>query len=344
MRHPSPPAILLRESCCESGRIKKRTLLNLSDWPHERIAGLKALLKGGTVRTPSPSSAPCRAVEAALGTARRIGLDRLIGPAGNRCRDLVLPLVISRLIEPGSKLAAAHVGCRRASGGTASPISPTTAVRQAEVTAQQRMIDRTQERFGLWPRAAGRRRRLRFGQEPRLGWCISAVSSRIFRCSANPSAATAPTRADFAYDHKRDCYLCPAGKGLRQRQKIYRMPRPSVDQNGMMRYSASKLDRRRPLKRRCCPNAPARKILRSIHEGARDMARDIARTEAYATSRRQRKKIEMLFAHLKRILKLDRLRLRGPNGARDEFHLAATAQNLRKLAMLIPVPAPISVT
>jgi hypothetical protein len=84
------------------------------------------------------------------------------------------------------------------------------------------------------------------------------------------------------------------------------------------------------------PNAPARKILRSIHEGARDMARDIAGNEAYATSRRERKKIEMLFAHLKRILKLDRLRLRGPNGARDEFHLAATAQNLRKLAMLIP--------
>ena len=52
----------------------------------------------------------------------------------------------------------------------------------------------------------------------------------------------------------------------------------------------------------------------------------------------------MLFAHLKRILKLDRLRLRGPNGARDEFHLAATAQNLRKLAMLIPLPAPIAAT
>ena len=69
------------------------------------------------------------------------------------------------------------------------------------------------------------------------------------------------------------------------------------------------------------------------------MARDIAATEAYATSRRERKKIEMLFAHLKHILKLDRLRLRGPNGARDEFHLAATAQNLRKLAKLIPVPA-----
>jgi hypothetical protein len=84
--------------------------------------------------------------------------------------------------------------------------------------------------------------------------------------------------------------------------------------------------------------------MRSIHEGARDIARDIAMTDAYVTSRRQRKKVEMLFAHLKRILKLDRLRLRGPNGAKDEFLLAATAQNLRKMAKLItilPLPAPV---
>ncbi len=74
------------------------------------------------------------------------------------------------------------------------------------------------------------------------------------------------------------------------------------------------------------------------------MARDIAKTEAYQTSRRQRKKVEMLFALLKPILKLDRLRLRGPNGARDEFHLAAAAQNLRKLAKLIPAPASIAAT
>jgi hypothetical protein len=83
---------------------------------------------------------------------------------------------------------------------------------------------------------------------------------------------------------------------------------------------------------------PARKVPRSVHESARDVARDIARTEAYMTSRRERKKIEMLFAHLKRILRLDRLRLRGPSGARDEFLLAATVQNLRKLAKLIPLP------
>jgi hypothetical protein len=110
----------------------------------------------------------------------------------------------------------------------------------------------------------------------------------------------------------------------------------------MMLYRASKLDCEGcALKPRCCPNAPARKILRSIHEGARDVACDIAATDAYVTSRRERKKVEMLFAHLKRILKLDRLRLRGPNGARDEFHFAAAAQNLRKLARLIPLSAPI---
>lgn len=84
-------------------------------------------------------------------------------------------------------------------------------------------------------------------------------------------------------------------------------------------------------------------MTRSIHEPARDVARDIAKTDAYITSRRERKKVEMLFAHLKRILRLDRLRLRGPCGARDEFLLAATAQNLRKMARLIPLqtaPAP----
>jgi Transposase DDE domain len=80
-------------------------------------------------------------------------------------------------------------------------------------------------------------------------------------------------------------------------------------------------------------------VPRSIYEGARDMAREIAKSGEGRVPRRLRKKVEMLFAHLKRILKLDRLRLRGPNGARDEFLLAATAQNLRKLAKLIPVSA-----
>ena len=86
------------------------------------------------------------------------------------------------------------------------------------------------------------------------------------------------------------------------------------------------------MKDRCCPNTPFRKIARSIHEGARDETRRIATTPEYIQSRRERKKVEMLFAHLKRILKLDRLRLRGLTGAHDEFLLAATAQNLRRMA------------
>jgi len=112
-RH-SPPAILLRESYREGGRVKKRTLLNLSDWPADRTAGFKMLLKGGTV-IPSDQQAitiirslPHGHVAAALGTARKIGLDRLLGPDGNRCRDLVLALLVNRLLEPGSKLAAAR--------------------------------------------------------------------------------------------------------------------------------------------------------------------------------------------------------------------------------------------
>ena len=108
-----------------------------------------------------------------------------------------------------------------------------------------------------------------------------------------------------------------------------------------LRYRASKYDCQTcRLKGRCCPKEPARYVPRSIYEGARDMARQIASSWQGRTARRLRKKVEMLFAHLKRILKLDRLRLRGPNGARDEFLLAATAQNLRKLAKLIPMPSP----
>ena len=117
--------------------------------------------------------------------------------------------------------------------------------------------------------------------------------------------------------------------------------RTGVDAEGLMRYRATQHDCGPcPLKERCCPKHPARKVLRSIHDGARDMARDIAGTDAYVVSRRERKMVEMLFAHLKRILRLDRLRLRGPLGAGDEFHLAAAAQNLRKLAKLIPSSRP----
>lgn len=78
-----------------------------------------------------------------------------------------------------------------------------------------------------------------------------------------------------------------------------------------------------------------RKIRRSIHEDARDYARMIGRTKAYEQSAKDRKKVEITFAHMKRIIGLKRFRLRGMTGARDELLLAATALNLRKLAKMI---------
>ena len=97
-----------------------------------------------------------------------------------------------------------------------------------------------------------------------------------------------------------------------------------------------------PLKARCCPNTPSRKVSRSVHEDARDVARRIHSTPKSQQSLRERKKVEMLFGHLKRILKVDRLRLRGMTGAHDEFLLAAIAQNLRRMVNYIAQAPPMS--
>jgi transposase len=110
----SPPAILLRESYRENGKVRKRTLCNLSDWPTAHIEGLRGVLKGGTVIAPDREaftvtrSLPHGHAALVLGTARKIGLDSMIGPAGDRCRDLVLAMIAARIIDPGSKLAAAR--------------------------------------------------------------------------------------------------------------------------------------------------------------------------------------------------------------------------------------------
>src|SRR5258708_21866811 len=94
------------------------------------------------------------------------------------------------------------------------------------------------------------------------------------------------------------------------------------------------------LKAQCCPKTSIRKIPRSIYEEARDVARALAKTEAFKQSSRDRKRVEMLFAHLKRILRLGPLRLRGPCGAQFEVTLAAIAPNLRPPAQLVARPPP----
>ncbi len=220
-------------------------------------------------------------------------------------------------------------------------VEATTAVRQAEVTAQRVMLDRTQERFGIWPERlaadAG------YGSAENLAWLVHEKGIEphipVFEKGRTDGSFG---RTDFAYDHSQDLYTCPGGKQLRRYWQDGRAAKASPPVDGLYKYRARKSDCDGcDLRQRCRPGEAGRKLLRSIHEGARDLARDLSLTDAYLTSRRERKKVEMLFAHLKRILKLDRLRLRGPNGAKDEFLLAATAQNLRKLAKLIPMPQPV---
>src|SRR5215467_13392669 len=224
-------------------------------------------------------------------------------------------------------------------------VEATTAIRQAEILAAKRMIERSLEHLELYPeRLIGD---TAYGSAEMLNWLVHdrGIEPHIPVFDKSQRTDGTFSRDDFSYDHATDAYRCPAGKTLQHYRRRFAVPRSGIMKDNSMRYRASKRDCQTCyLKPRCCPRAPARKISRSVYEGARDLAREIANTEAYRVSRRQRKKVEMLFAHLKRILKLDRLRLRSPNGARDEFHLAATAQNLRKLAKLIPVPSPIAAT
>ena len=144
------------------------------------------------------------------------------------------------------------------------------------------------------------------------------------------------SREDFSFDQEQNVYICPAGKVLTTTGKLF--------SDGETLYYRAKTGDCRSclLKAQCCPRLPMRRIQRSIYEQARDVARALAKTEAFERSRHDRKRVEMLFAHLKRILRLGRLRLRGPRGAQFEFTLAAIAQNLRRLAKLVARPPPLA--
>ena len=166
-----------------------------------------------------------------------------------------------------------------------------------------------------------------------LAWLVEekAIEPHIPVWDKSAGKAGLFARSDFIWDKNGDCYICPGGKRLDTTGRI-------TTDNTIL-YRARNPDCAGcALKPKCCPNTPNRKIARSIHEEARDYARSLSGTPAYLQSRRDRKKVEMSFAHLKRILKLDRLRLRGMSGANDELLLAATAQNLRKMAKLIWKP------
>lgn len=212
-------------------------------------------------------------------------------------------------------------------------VEATRAIRQAEVGAARTMIERIRDRFALKPKRLAAD--TAYGTAEMLGWLVKRKSIAphipVFDRARREDGTL--SRSDFEWLPDHNLYLCPNGKVLRTTGRIH---------DGRTRYYRSSKTDCDPcaLKARCCPKAPHRRIPRDIDEDARDVARAIQDTPAYEKSRKDRKKVEMLFAHLKRILKLNRLRLRGPKGARDEFLLAATVQNLRKLARLRPKPAP----
>jgi hypothetical protein len=217
--------------------------------------------------------------------------------------------------------------------GIIMDVKASRAIRQAEVGAAKTMIERTEERFEIKPTYLAAD--TAYGSADTLNWIVNEkkIAPHIPVVDKSKREDGTFSREDFRFDQERNIYICPASKVLTTTGHI--------GPDHATRYQASLLDCRAcVLKLKCCPNMPSRRIVRDVNEHARDIARALAKTEAFERSRRHRKSVEMLFAHLKRILRLGRLRLRGPCGAQDEFTLAAIAQNLRRLAKLVARPPP----
>jgi transposase len=221
--------------------------------------------------------------------------------------------------------------------GIVVDVEATTAIRQAEVTAAKRMIERTIDRFDLYPaRPAGDSA---YGSAEMLRWLVYEHGIEphvtVFDKSARRNGTL--SREDFAYDRERDVYVCPAGKTLTTRSTL-------VNDGATLLYRASKFACYAcALKPAAAPRNPRARCRTPSSRGRGTWPATSGKATPAAPHGGSARKVEILFAHLKRILRVDRLRLRGPNGARDEFLLAATAQNLRKLAKLIiqrtPLPA-----
>lgn len=218
--------------------------------------------------------------------------------------------------------------------GIIMDVEASRAIRQAEVGAAKTMIERTEQRFDIKP--AYLAADTAYGSAETLNWLVNdkKIEPHIPVIDKSKREDGTFSRADFVFDKDRNVYVCPNNKLL--------LTTGTVHDGYALRYRASKADCDVcPLKMQCCPSSPMRYVPRDLHEDARDVARQLAQTEAFEQSRRSRKRVEMLFAHLKRILRLNRLRLRGPRGAQFEFMLAAIAQNLRRLAKLVARPPPV---
>lgn len=227
--------------------------------------------------------------------------------------------------------------------GVILDVAATPAHRSAELESAKTMVDRVEERFELTPeRLIGD---TAYGTAAMLAWMVQdkGIAPHVPVWDRTQRDDETLSSSDFQWNEQADQYRCPQGHALRRQWRAFSNPRTHITKADTIIYRSSQSDCATcPIKDRCCPNTPMRKIARSIHESARDVARRIRTTDQYQRSRGERKKVEMLFAHLKRILKLDRLRLRGLSGATDEFTLAAIAQNLPRLVKLVPQGPPVA--
>jgi len=201
-----------------------------------------------------------------------------------------------------------------------------------EVAATKTMLERTERRLDLKPdRLAAD---TAYGTGKFLGWLVGTdITPYIPVWDKGKRDDGTFSRSDFTFDKEKNEYRCPNGKPLRTTGRVH--------DGRTILYRASKFDCDPcPLKAKCCPNMPWRKVPRDVHEAARDQARALMGTPAFEKSRDERKRVEMRFAHLKTHHRFERMRLRGLTGARDEFHLAAIVQNLKTLANHIGCPPP----
>jgi len=201
-----------------------------------------------------------------------------------------------------------------------------------EVASTRVMIERTDRRLGLKPDLLAADSA--YGTGKFLAWLINRdISPHVSVRDMSMRRDGTFSRADFRYDKDRDIYTCPAGKTLKTTGRVH--------DGRTVLYRAPKADCQQcPLKQKCCPRAPERKVPRDVNEVARDVARSLVGTPSFERSWDDRKKVEMRFGHLKTHHRFERLRLRGLSGARDEFHLAAIVQNLKTMAMRLTTPPP----
>jgi transposase len=205
-------------------------------------------------------------------------------------------------------------------------VEPTPARTYDEVESTKTMLDRTRRRFGLKPKRLAAD--TAYGISRFLDWLVSRrIAPHIPVRDASERDDGTFSRSDFRWDQRRGVYICPNNKVLHTSGTVH--------EGYKLRYRASKFDCEVcALKTQCCPKG------RDIHERARDVTRRLMRTKAFLKSRDQRKRVEMRFAHLKVHHRFERMRLRGLSGARDEFLLAATVQNLKTLALRTLGPPP----